>query len=322
MSGSLNALIRGLCVCARLPSAAVVHPPAMIRTLLSPSINQVLLEQVRTRSMRASRRIRGYPRPLVKGVVRPEPMKYGYRLLKPEEYTTELVRLKKLAGRHPETGRVVVRTIGGGTQKFAHWVDFKRDGPESGFYEEKVYAVEKDDLQTAKVALVANGEKKRWIIATEGVEVGHVIRTTRELPRNPVRARIGDAHPLGALPIGTQVHCIEAVPHSISGICRAAGTSARILRKVLGRVVIEMPSSRQVALSERCVAVVGQVSNVSRRAEFYPIGSPNRLRRLGHRPRSGFWHRKDGYCGRKLRKPLPVKIKPIRKPVIASEYIL
>lgn len=47
-------------------------------------------------------------------------------------------------------------------------------GPENGFLEEKVYEIKNDDLETAKVALVANGERKRWIIATEGIEVGHV----------------------------------------------------------------------------------------------------------------------------------------------------
>ena len=36
-----------------------------------------------------------------------------------------------------------------------------------------------------------------------------------------------------------------------------------------------------------------------------PIGSPNRMRWLGIRPRSGLWQRKDGYRGRKVKKPPP-----------------
>ncbi|XP_022665680.1 39S ribosomal protein L2, mitochondrial-like [Varroa jacobsoni] len=322
MAGALTALMRGLCLGARFPSIGIAPAVAAIHTPLYPMNNQILLKQVRTKTMKASRRIRGYPRPLVKGIVRPEPNKYGYRLIKPQEYTTEPVRLKKLGGRDPETGRVVVRTIGGGYQRFAHWVDFMRDGPTEGFLEEKVYEIKNDDLQTAKLALVAHGEKKRWIIATEGIQVGQILRTTRELPRMPVRARIGDAHPLGALPVGTQVHCIEYFPGTGAHICRAAGASGRIQRKVSGRVVVELPSSRTMALSEHCLAVVGQVSNADRMATFYPIGSPNRLRRLGHRPRSGFWHRKDGYCGRKIKRHPPVKIMPIRRPTITSQYVI
>lgn len=41
---------------------------------------------------------------------------------------------------------------------------------------------------------------------------------------------------------------------------------------------------------------------------IYPIGSAQRARWLGKRPRSGLWQRKDGYQGRKIR-PLP----PIKK---------
>ena len=38
-----------------------------------------------------------------------------------------------------------------------------------------------------------------------------------------------------------------------------------------------------------------------------PIGSAQRLRWLGYRPRSGLWQRKTGRFGRKLRRPPPVR---------------
>ena len=40
------------------------------------------------------------------------------------------------------------------------------------------------------------------------------------------------------------------------------------------------------------MATVGHVSNEDHNTKH--IGSPNRLRWLGFRPRSGLWHRKDG----------------------------
>jgi len=322
MSSLLCSMLRGLTIGTQGLRAGIAAPVFPSKPLLALNVD-CMREQVRLRSMRASRRIRGYPRPLCKGVVRPEPMKYGYRLPKPEEYTTEPLRIKKLAGRHPETGRVVVRTIGGGTQKWAYWIDYVRDGPESGPpFEEKVYELRNDGIHTTKIALVANGIKKRWIIATEGLKEGDIIRTTREIPRMAVRPRNGDAHPLGALPPGTVVHCVEKYPKGGAYYCRAAGTNAEILRKVEGRVIVQIPSKLQVSLSEKCLAVVGQCGNVDRLQTHYPIGSPNRLRRLGHRPRSGFWHRKDGYCGRKIKAPPPIKVIPLHKPKVTSDYVL
>ena len=38
-----------------------------------------------------------------------------------------------------------------------------------------------------------------------------------------------------------------------------------------------------------------------------PIGSAQRLRWLGYRPRSGLWQRKTGRFGRKVRRPPPVR---------------
>jgi large subunit ribosomal protein L2 len=39
-----------------------------------------------------------------------------------------------------------------------------------------------------------------------------------------------------------------------------------------------------------------------------PIGSPQRLRELGYRPRSGLWQRKSGRHGRKIRPLPPVRV--------------
>ena len=41
------------------------------------------------------------------------------------------------------------------------------------------------------------------------MKVGDVITTYGEIPRIPVRPLIGDSHPLGALPAGTEVFNIE-----------------------------------------------------------------------------------------------------------------
>lgn len=287
-------------------------------SLLAAQFDTQLLS-VRLKSMRASRRIRGYPRPLMETVQRPEPMKYGWLPILPEDgvYTTKKLPIRKLGGRDPETGQVVVRTIGGGMKRWFRWIDHKRQPKEDGSkLEERVYQVRYDPLRTARLALVASGDHKRWLTATEGIKPGDIITTSGEIPRIPVQPKDGDAHPLGALPVSTLVHHVERYPGEGGVLCRAAGTSAQILRRLEDRVIIQLPSKLQVSLSERCMAVVGQASNVSRRETFYPIGSPNRLRRLGRRSRSGFWHRKDGYCGRKIRPAPPVKVYPLQRSTI------
>lgn len=72
-----------------------------------------------------------------------------------------------------------------------------------------------------------------------------------------MRANDGDAYPLGALQIGTRVHCIERSPGIQSHRIRAAGTFGTVLRKFDGFVVVQCPKKREVAFKEQCMATVG-----------------------------------------------------------------
>lgn len=75
-------------------------------------------------------------------------------------------------------------------------------------------------------------------------------------------------------------------------MCVNAGSRAVVQRKVGDRCIVTLPSKQEMSLPQECMAVVGHVSNEE--YSSIPIGSPNRLRWLGYRPRSGLWHRKDG----------------------------
>nr|CAG4641172.1 EOG090X0COM [Eulimnadia texana] len=228
---------------------------------------------------------------------------YRYKVFFPEEYTTKKLRLDKLAGRDPVTGRVVVGTRGGGHKKKFRWVDIYRHGPKEGPpLVERVIHIQYDPCRSARIALVAAGDKMRYLIATQGMKAGDLISTYGEIPRIPVRPKEGDGHPLGALPLGTEVCCVELFPGKGCTLATAAGTYANIIRKVDNHVIIQLPSKREISVNQECMATVGRVSNPEHSS--IPIGSPNRLRWLGFRPRSGLWHRKDGRFGRKI-KPLP-----------------
>ena len=135
---------------------------------------------------------------------------------------------------------------------------------------------------------------------------GDIIKTHMGIPRSPILPNEGDAYPLGALPVGTVVNCVEKFPGMGGMLIHAAGTFATITRKEGDRVIIKVPSKREFSLNKQCMATVGRLSN-----ELHgdtPVGSAQRNRELGNRPRSGLWQRKTGRHGRKI-KPTP----PVRK---------
>ncbi|OWR49954.1 large ribosomal subunit protein uL2m [Danaus plexippus] len=242
-------------------------------------------------------------------IVKPKPgFGKSYRRIVhfPEEYTVKPLEVTNLAGRDPVSGRVVAKGIGGGIKHKYHWINWVRDGPTEGPpQEEKVIEIIECGCRTSHVALVAVGDKLKYILATENMKAGDIIKSSRYLPRIPVRANEGDAYVLGALPTGTIVHCIEKEPGQGGLYIHAAGTFGTILRRQDDRIIVQMPSKRLFSFNEHCMAVVGRLSNVDHGNT--PIGSPQRNRWLGNRPRSGLWKRKDGRHGRKIRPPKPVK---------------
>ncbi|VVC96979.1 unnamed protein product [Leptidea sinapis] len=163
----------------------------------------------------------------------------------PEDYTVKPLEVTNLAGRDPESGRVVAKGIGGGIKHKYHWINWIRDGPLDGPpQQEKVIQIMECGCRTAHVALVAVGDKLKYILATQNMKAGDIIRTSRHLPRIPVRANEGDAYVLGALPTGTIVHCIEKEPGQGGLYIHAAGTSGTILRRQNDRIIVQMPSKR------------------------------------------------------------------------------
>ncbi|XP_069395405.1 large ribosomal subunit protein uL2m [Paralichthys olivaceus] len=222
-----------------------------------------------------------------------------------EKYTIRPIGMKKTGGRD-HTGRIRTHGIGGGHKQKYRWIDFQRlrfePGKEAQSFEEKVVEVRYDPCRSADIALVAGGNRKRWIVATENMQVGDVIKTSGAIGRMAVLAKEGDAHPLGALPVGTLVNNLEIQPGKGSEYIRAAGTSGVLLRKVNGTAIVQLPSKQQVQVLETCIVTVGRVSNIDHNKEI--IGKAGRNRWFGVRPSSGLWQRKGGWAGRKI-KPLP-----------------
>lgn len=273
--------------------------------------------------------IRGYPRPLPAHMVRPEPSKYNWIPILPPDgrYTITPLKIRKLAGRHPETGRVVVKTLGGGNKKYFRWIDYSRRAyPDGTPKVEKVYNIRYDPLRTTKLALVGGGKSfgsqnafstnfsvrsligntVKWIMATEKMQVGDIISTYSDIPRNPVRPKEGDSHPIGALPLGTKVHNVQILPQSDKTTICYAGQYAELIRRVGKRnYLVESRGNREFCIEQSCMVTVGRLSNPYH--DEINLMCPQRSRWLGKRPKSGAWHKKDGYAGRKINPPKAVK---------------
>ncbi|XP_056902534.1 39S ribosomal protein L2, mitochondrial [Takifugu flavidus] len=236
-----------------------------------------------------------------------------------EKYTIRPIGIKKTGGRD-HTGKIRTHGIGGGHKQRYRMVDFKRLNYEAGKedqpFEEKVVEVRYDPCRSADIALVAGGNRKRWIIATENMQAEDIIKTSAVIGRMAVSAKEGDAYPLGALPVGTLVNNLEIQPGKGSEYIRAAGTSGVLLRKVNGTAIVQLPSKQQVQVLETCMVTVGRVSNVDHNKEI--IGKAGRNRWFGIRPSSGLWQRKGGWAGRKI-KPLPPMKSYINLPSISAK---
>lgn len=55
---------------------------------------------------------------------------------------------------------------------------------------ERVHSIHYDPQRTARIALVASGNQKRWLLATENMKAGDLITTSSEIPRIPGWKRI------------------------------------------------------------------------------------------------------------------------------------
>lgn len=183
--------------------------------------------------------------------------------------------IKRSGGRNNQ-GRMTTRNIGGGHKRRYRIIDFKRnkDGVAA-----TVQTVEYDPNRTAFIALLeyADGEK-RYIIAPAGIKIGQQV-----LSGESIAPELGNALPLGNIPIGTIVHNIEMAPGKGASIARSAGSYAQLTAKDGKYGVLKMPSGETRMILLSCRATVGSVSNADHSQEV--LGKAGRKRWLGRRPR-------------------------------------
>ena len=191
---------------------------------------------------------------------------------KPEKSLLEPIR--KSGGRN-NRGRLTTRHRGGGHKRAYRVIDFKRN--KHGI-PAKVTAIEYDPNRSARIALLSyrDGEK-RYILAPLGVSVGDTLMSGPDAD-----IRVGNALPLRAIPLGSQVHNIELQIGRGGVLVRSAGVAAQLMAKEGDYATLRMPSGEMRQIHLNCLATIGQVGNLDH--QNIRIGKAGRKRWMGRRP--------------------------------------
>jgi large subunit ribosomal protein L2 len=191
---------------------------------------------------------------------------------KPEK--TLCKRIKKNGGRNHH-GKVTVRFRGGGARRIYRVIDFKRTKDEMPA---TVQTIEYDPNRNCFISLVQyeDGEK-RYILAPDGIKVGMVVESGAQ-----VEPKIGNSMPIGAIPVGVEIHNIEMNAGQGGKLVRSAGGVARLMAKEGDWATIILPSGEMRTIRKECRASIGQLSNSD--YQNVKIGKAGRKRHMGKKP--------------------------------------
>jgi len=181
--------------------------------------------------------------------------------------------LRSSGGRNNQ-GHVTTRYRGGGHKRHYRRIDFRRD--KFGI-PGKVTEIEYDPNRSARIALVvyADGEK-RYILHPRGLQVGDSV-----VSGPGADIRLGNAVPLGEIPLGTTVHAVELKRGRGAQLARSAGAGVQVVAKEGAFATLKLMSGEVRMVRGECLATIGQVGNVEH--ELESIGKAGKSRWLGRR---------------------------------------
>ena len=185
-----------------------------------------------------------------------------------------LLEPRKKSGGRNNLGHVTMRALGGGHKQQYRRIDFRRD--KYGI-PGRVAEIEYDPNRSARIALIvyADGEK-RYILHPSGLRQGDSV-----ISGPGSDARIGNALPLGEIPLGTAVHNVELKLGKGGQMVRSAGAGAQLMAKEAGYALLKLPSGELRNVLAECRATIGQVGNLEQ--ENVALGKAGRSRWLGRR---------------------------------------
>jgi large subunit ribosomal protein L2 len=193
---------------------------------------------------------------------------------KPEKTLVE--GLTKSGGRNAR-GRKTSRHRGGGAKRLYRKIDFKRrkDGIPA-----RVAAIEYDPNRTSYIALLHYSRRREALHPRAEPPAGrHDRHVGVDAPID-----VGNALPLGNMPIGTVIHNVELQPGRGGQLGRSAGTSVQLMAKEGDFATIRLPSGEMRMVRDECRATVGAIGNADH--QNVKIGKAGRKRHLGVRPQT------------------------------------
>jgi large subunit ribosomal protein L2 len=144
----------------------------------------------------------------------------------------------------------------------------------------KVTAILDERGRSAPLAQVRFGnDRYTYLPAVAGMSVGQEFSIgPTGLPKD------GNVLPLSRIPEGTRVCNIELRPGDGGKFVRASGTSAVLFSKANGRAILKLPSGKNILVSERCRATIGEIAGGGRREKpFLRAGARHHAMRASGR---------------------------------------
>jgi large subunit ribosomal protein L2 len=186
-----------------------------------------------------------------------------------------LLEKKNSHGGRNNSGQIKIRFRGGGHKQKYRVIDFKRnkhDVPAT------VASIQYDPNRTANIALLhyIDGEK-RYILSPKELQVGDKIMSGENAD-----VSVGNALPLGRMPLGTYIHNIELKIGKGGQLVRSAGAQAQLISKEGNYGGVRLPSGEMRLINLRCYATIGQVGNLDH--QNINIGKAGRKRWMGRKP--------------------------------------
>ena len=162
-------------------------------------------------------------------------------------------KIKKSTGKN-YSGKITVRSIGGGNKKLYRIIDFKRKIKSPGI----VKKLEYDPYRSCHLALILyNNGNLSYILAPSKLKINSTINS-----KNKNEIYLGDTLKLKDIPLNMEIFNVELKTNKQGTIARSAGTFCKILKKFKNYCVVITPSKKELQLNLECKATIGRCSNI------------------------------------------------------------
>ncbi|MEM3405656.1 MAG: 50S ribosomal protein L2 [Candidatus Pacearchaeota archaeon] len=146
--------------------------------------------------------------------------------------------------------------------------------------EAKIIEIINSSAHTAPLVKIQTSDRKIFYnIASNGLYEGQIIKI------NENEIKEGNILMLKDIPTGTNVFNLENNPNDGGKFVRTSGNSAKITKKVNGKVAVLMPSKKEKWFNEKCRATIGIIAGQGRLEKpfvkagnkYYKMKSRNKL---------------------------------------------